>query len=136
MSDYAKYLQPKKREDGTEFTTMTDDAPEWFRDMVHKAHFDLMPNDWSYRIISDAVDAIAEGVERDDFTDTGIPVYTSDHLQWLASSLSRMAFCDDALEQFGAPKDTDTLIWWGMSIEYGMVYDVVKAAIDEQEGDE
>jgi len=135
MSDYAKYLQVKQREDGTEFTTMTDDAPEWFRDMVHEAHFDLMPNDWSYRIISDAVGAIAEGVERDDFTDTGIPVYTSDHLQWLSSSLSRMAFCDDALEQFGAPKDTDMLILWGMVAEYGMVYDVVKDAINEQEGE-
>ena len=93
-----------------------------------------MPNDWSYRIISDALDAIRDGVERDEFTDTGIPVYTSDHLQWLASSLTRMGYCDEALEQFGAPKDTDTLIWWGMSVEYGMVYDVVKSAIDAQEG--
>ena len=133
MSDYAKYLQTKKREDGTEFITRTDDAPEWFRDMVHNAHLGLMPDDWSYRIIADAVDAIDEGVERDNFTDTTIPVYTYDHLQWLASNLTRMGYCDEALEEFGTPKDTDTLIWWGMSIEYGMVYDVVKAAIDEQE---
>jgi hypothetical protein len=101
--------------------------------MVHKAHFGLMPNDWSYRIISEAVDAVVEGVERDDFTNTGIPVYTSDHLQWLASSLTRMGYCDEAIDDCGTPRDTDTLIVWGMVIEYGNVYEVVKDAIEEQE---
>ena len=34
------------------------DAPQWFTDLCHYAHGDMLPDDWRYEFIQDALNAL------------------------------------------------------------------------------
>ena len=35
-----------KRSDGTEFCRLRNDSPQWMTDAIHKAHGNIVPDDW------------------------------------------------------------------------------------------
>ena len=104
-------LETRTRDDGERFTTTRDDAPEWVRDLVYRAHGDFLPDDWRYERIHDALAFISDnGYESGDdardaaheYADQSVDVYTGARLQWVASNLQRPAYADDAADDFGA----------------------------------
>lgn len=123
-------------------TTLADDAPDWLHDLVHEAHGDMLPDDWRYDVIREALGFIHEnGGDLDDlaaeFADD-VDVYSSALLEWLASNLTRAGYCDTAAEELGSPDSSDImrLIGMGQYLERREVFDSVRQSLEELIGDE
>lgn len=140
-----------KRNDGTEFVKLKADAPAWAQDAVQAAHADMMPDDWRYRMIREVALELDEvlsynaDADLDDAAheriDSLIPVYNWDRLQWVASSLYRAAYVDEALENMGGHLSHEdglfTLLAYGLEQEYREIwYALTKALADEVEAEE
>jgi hypothetical protein len=114
--------------------TLTDDAPEWFGDLVRECHFGLLPNDWSFRFVRDSLmlceNCDSDGPQVD--IDSEYP-YTADRLNWFASSLDRPAYCDEFAEEFGSPAATVLdRVGQGMWYELDSVAQRVWSALAQQ----
>jgi hypothetical protein len=118
---------------------LTKNAPAWVRDMVRDAHCGMVPDDWRYATILEALNHIAECADTEDildsshdFADLACDVYSSDLLCWVASSLQRVAYVDNALEEFGHGDRTLLgLLQMGQYYEATEIYDEVLAALRE-----
>lgn len=134
-NEATQWFETATRDNGERFTRTKDGAPTWIGEMVYAAHDGLLPDDWRYKCISDAVDWVAETGETDDpgeFADDAVDVYTSDRLAWLASSLSRPEYVDEALSEFGQPDDPDIIaaIGLGQYREASEVFEAVRQALE------
>lgn len=113
-----------------------DGAPEWVTDMVYDAHGELLPDDWRYECIRAAVVEIGETGDDDahSFADSYVDIYTRDRLRWLASSLSRVGYCDTASDELGVdPREgIVSLIGAGQYLEASEVYGAVWAALENE----
>ena len=77
------------------YVRVKDGSPEWVTELVHAAHDDMLPDDWRYEKIADALEYIAEVDDPDDsgeFADQAVDIYTGARLAWLASHLSRPGY--------------------------------------------
>lgn len=122
-SEAVKWFETVKRGEGDDapnYVRLRDGAPGWIGELVYAAHRDMMPADWRYARIADAINAAAEGalgLSDPDFDDTNasewadsqVDIYTSDLLDWLASSTGRPAYVDEAVE-LGMSADDDGII--------------------------
>ena len=83
-----------RRDDGTEFIRLSDDAPDWLRDAVYKSHDSDMPNDWIYSECAAAYDAAIEGTDPSDHADSQVDVYTREIFQWAADMCLSSTYSD------------------------------------------
>jgi hypothetical protein len=115
----------------------SDGAPQWFTDLCHHAHADMMPDDWRYEFIQDALNALEDGADEDRLELDALYPYTADRLNWLASHLDRPGYCDEAAEDAGGPPD-DILAFvaWGMDREMHEVFGIIHAKLEEIAEDE
>ena len=118
----------------------TDSAPEWISDAMFAAHSngDLLPNDWSYRLAADVVcqlysdtrdgSDIADAI--DYAVDAAVPCYNAERADWLASHLQRGFYVDDAVAEYGWPKDGGIYeaIAYGITFEPRMIADAIAEA--------
>ena len=116
------YLVRKEREDGSTFICQTDDAPEWFDDLVRAAHLDMLPNDWSYTFIESAIDQIEEGVEIEEI-EYSRPVNWK-LTDWFGSHGYRPEYADNAIRDFGEMTCHDAMAI-GMETEFREVASIV-----------
>jgi hypothetical protein len=132
-AEISKMFVEKTRDDGSKFWS-TDSEDEAIRDMCHDAHGEMLPNDWKYRFIVDALDLIAEADDVDDVT-IEPDVYTADLTAWLASHNGRIEYLTRAIEEY-EPKDGFTALSIAQSIEREEVfYDVlssIRAMVEEE----
>jgi hypothetical protein len=128
---FRSHLVRKHRENGDSFISAKDDAPEWVSDVCRDCHGDFLPDDWRYSFITDAADLLAECSDPESI-DIEPDVYTSKLTDWLASSVRRVAYCDDYLSEFGAATDNHTisLISGGQYLERREVLDSLIAALE------
>lgn len=133
-----KYLKTKKRDNGESFICQADNAPEWFNDLCREAHSGMLPDDYKYEFISDALYAISESSEDNDVQEIQLEpdIYNSDLLQWLSSSNSRTEYVDQASDNFGPSKDIISGISMGQYEEKQEVLSIVIAQLNEQIEDE
>src|SRR5262249_20888351 len=114
-----------------------DDAPEWFTELSHHAHVSMMPDDWRYEFIQDALAALEDGADEDGIDLDGLYPYTADRLNWLTSHLDPPGYCDEAAEDMGGPPgDILALLAWGMDRELREVFELVRARLEEIAEDE
>jgi hypothetical protein len=66
-----------------------DGAPQWFTDLCHHAHANMMPNDWRFEFVQDVLNALEDGADEDRLDLDALYPYTADRLDWLASHLDR-----------------------------------------------
>lgn len=115
-----------------------DDAPEWFTDLCHHAHGDMMPDDWRYEFIEDALCQLENGEEDARDVDDAYP-YTHDRLNWLASRADRSGYVDEAASELGRPDTFDGEIalgmWWEMREVLGLVREKLEERIEELEAE-
>lgn len=130
---HRKHAPEVRAEDAEQFVRIKDGAPEWVMQLAFKAHGDLLPDDFRFQVIREALDALAEDEEADDleFADD-VDVYTSDLTAWLGSHSSRPGYCDEAREEMG----TDTRgiihdIQRGQYMERREVFQLVVEALRE-----
>jgi hypothetical protein len=128
-AEASKYL---RRDTARDILLPADDAPEWFTDLCHRAHGSMLPDDWKYEFIQDALNAIADGADEDGIDLDSLYPYTADRLGWLASHLDRPGYCDEAAADAGGPP-TDILAFvaWGMDRELREVYGLVRTKLEE-----
>lgn len=98
-AEISKMFVEKTRDDGSKYWS-TDSEDVAIRDMCHDAHGEMLPDDWKYRFIVDALDLIAETDDVDDVT-IEPDVYTADLTAWLASHNGRVYYLTQALEEYG-----------------------------------
>lgn len=100
--ELAEAFETRTRGDGDDavkFYTLKDGSPQWMTDVVRAAHGDFLPDDWRYRAIASAAEALAEGADDVEWSDEMIDTYGHDLLRWLSSNLNRAYYCDEALEE-------------------------------------
>lgn len=126
-----------EREDGSQYVRVRDDAPAWVGTLVHAAHGDLLPDDWRYETIRDALAAIADSTLGEDYDEAhafadDADIYNSDLLAWVGSNLTRGSYVDEAREEYGEPRDFYHSIQMGQYMERREVFDAVLAALTER----
>jgi hypothetical protein len=131
-------MERATREDGSQYVRLRDDAPEWVRTMVYDAHNDILPDDWRYAAIMDALSDIADHGDtesgRDEFADAA-DIYNADLLTWVGSHIGRAGYVDEAREEYGEPRDFYHGLQMGQYLERAEVYDAVLEAISSRLGD-
>lgn len=134
-SEAGEWLERRPKPGGRSsetIVTIRDGAPDWVESLCHHAHGDMMPDDWRYEFIDDALSALADGAEEDGVDLDTLYPYTADRLAWLASQIDRYSYCDEAADDFGAPpKDIMTWVAWGMARELAEVYDLIRSRLAE-----
>ena len=142
-------FEGRTRDNGAEFRALKDRSPEWMTTVCRKAHGDMMPDDWRYEFIENAVDKIAEA--DDDASDDDISeleyeleadIYTHDLTGWLHSRADRVSWLDQAMEESGGTFDSAfNLLSEGQLLEKREVFGLVleslrKLASDEDEAED
>lgn len=142
----AGYFTTSRREtNGHEYVHLRDDTPEWVREAVYRAHGsgDILPDDWRYQTIRNALDALADGADPDEdageWSEGQVDTSTYRLAQWLGSHSIRASYCDEYLSQF-EPGSVMSAIAGGQYLEAGEVWSLVVDALreyarnDEREG--
>lgn len=138
--DALRHFVTRVRRDGITYVALVYDAPEWVRQLVKEAHGDMLPDDHRYAMVEGALHALADAGPDADPDDTitewsveATPTFTADLLQWLGSSIARIGYANEALEQMGADTGGITnVIAYGWSAEAGEVGHLVAAALRER----
>lgn len=136
------FFELGERPDGSKYWKKTEAAPEWVAELCREAHRswdDLMlPDDYRYQFIVDALDILSEFEDEDDITsalESSVDVYTADLTAWLASSADRLIYCDDAAQEYGAPRDTAHLLAMGQYAERREVLDAVRSFLEANDAE-
>lgn len=123
------------RPNGEEFRKLEDDAPAWMTTVCRKAHDDanILPDDWRYEFIEQAVDALAEHEDTDDALDAlNADVYTHELTGWLHSRTNRVFYLNEVLAEYGTMKDGLLLLSAAQVDEKHEVFHQVLAALQEE----
>jgi hypothetical protein len=90
------------RDNGEEFIKTKEGRPDWLKNLIFTVHDGMLPDDYRYKFIEDALIMIAD---QDEDTDLDCPeieadIYTSDLTKWLHSRNDRVYYLTEALETF------------------------------------
>lgn len=117
---------------GETFRKLRDDAPEWMIFVCRAAYDDsrLLPDDWRYIFIEEAIDALADHEDIDEASSSLQPdIFTSQLTAWLHSLNSRIYYLGEALTEFGCFRDGFQLLAAAQMIEKAEVFQQVVAAL-------
>lgn len=94
------------RTDGAEFWKRESIADDWIQELCHTAHGEMLPDDFRYEFIVDALDALSEEEDEDDARDA-LPeeIYTHKLIQYMASNAYRIEATEEALHEAIASGD-------------------------------
>jgi hypothetical protein len=112
----------KKRDNGESFWCLKEPGNDsWLGELVHAAHGDMLPNDYSYDMIHSALYALAhDDADHDDMFETAdgmVSVYTGDRVAWLASHGNRSWYVDEATKEYGQADSINDQIARGWFME-------------------
>lgn len=113
---------------GKTITVTKDGAPEWVTDVVHAAHGNLLPDDWTYETVDEVAQAIARG---EDGSEMESEFYTGALLSWLAEYSNAVDYCDQAVEEYGPFDSITAQIQAGQLLAKQEIYSAVYAALEE-----
>ena len=140
FSQKARYTTEETRDNPSMFWTHDCDdkgKDAWIYEMTRKAHDGMLPDDYKYAFIVDALDLILDNEPSDENEAREIEIepdtYTSDLLKWLSSSNERLGYCDDYVLEYGAEEsNTEARISGGQRMERQEVFNHVLAALAEE----
>ena len=126
------------RDNGTEYWTANRCAPDWISELVRMAHGYFWADDYRYKFIVEALDALEEAEETaDDWIDEArdryeFEPYLAKLADWLGSHNHRFSYCDDLAEEMGQPEDTNHRLAGGHLQERLEVLHSVRASLEAQ----
>ena len=124
------------RDNGSEYWNRNQCAPEWIMELCHTAHGDMLPDDYRYRFIVQALDALEEAEDPDEARDGYEVEYRYYRVvEWLSSHPARrLEYCDDAVREFGLSSDatTATQLQIGHLSERLEVLELVRGSLEQQ----
>lgn len=95
-AQYASWFETATRGDDTDFIRLkTED--ENIKQLIRAAHNDMMPDDYKYQFIHEALEAIADSDDIDEIS-LEPDCYNRDLLKWVSSYLTRAYYVDEAVE--------------------------------------
>jgi hypothetical protein len=99
----------KRRPDREEAWFHKDGAPAWITDLCRAAHDQggelMLPDDYRYEYVVDALDHLAEGGDPSDYAPEA-DIYYSELSAWFGSRVSRAGFVDEAARDW-EPSEPD-----------------------------
>lgn len=102
-SRYVDQFEPLERTEHFSTYKRKDDADPDLQELCYAAHGDMMPDDYVYNYIVDALGMIADS-STDELQDLDgeieSDIYNSDLLKWLSSNLTRASYIDSYVEEF------------------------------------
>ncbi len=113
-------------------------AEQWVKDMCQEAHAGMFPDDYRYRFIWEAVEAIADTDESADLDDVAhefadsVSVYTNELYEWLRSHSTRGGYVDEAVAELGHGDSITDDIMRGQYQERREVFGLVLQALQER----
>ena len=133
-------FEVRTRDNGTTYYSRKDGSPEWVQDLVFDAHSDMMPDDYRYVFIHDALGIIMDCEDEDCYPedlDNSVDIYTSDLTSWLGSRNDRYSYVDRAIEEYGPFDSVISSISDGQSKEreevFYLVLEFLKEMVEEDE---
>lgn len=110
----SKAFETRKRNDGKNFYCIKDEYNihqenteySWINNIIHDAHMvdDVMPNDYIYQFIRDAVDIISECETEEEieerFFEIEADIYYADLFSWVSDNLNFSSYVDEAMQEF------------------------------------
>jgi hypothetical protein len=142
-------FESDKRDNGDTFWKLKDGSPEWMKDVCFQAHKDgspgimgepgqgaMMPDDYRYEFIFEAVSSIEEADEDADLDEVRdeieADIYTYDLTKWLNSRADRIGYVDEAVSELGH-SDMGIIgdIMMGQIAEKQEVFDRVREALEK-----
>jgi hypothetical protein len=128
------HFKQDTRNDGKKF--WKHDGPQWVTDLCHTAHGEMLPDDFRYKFIVEALSALADSDDPDEI-ELKADIYTSDLTGWLHSRNDRVCYLSEALEEFGRDLgDGFKLLAYAQYLEKREVLDAVKSFLNELEIEE
>ena len=109
-------------------TVTKDDKPEWVVDVIHAAHGNLLPDDWTYEVVAECAELIANDTEENDLEPE---IYTSKLLQWFADFPDAVDYADQAKEEYGNFDSITEQIQAGQLLAMQGIYGAIHAALEE-----
>ena len=110
---YLKLGSRTSEDTGRPIVCAVDDAPDWIASLCRAAHGNMLPDDYRYEAIAEALDTIGEADDEDDAQrrcdEWEAPIYNAERTRWLASHVERAGYCDEACEEYGAGPDVGVL---------------------------
>lgn len=98
--NYLSMFELKTRKNGDKYYCVKDDCKnDELTDVIRTAHGDMMPDDYKYQFIHDALELISESNDLDDINIES-DCYTSDLLKWVSSNLNRINYFDKAMTEY------------------------------------
>ena len=90
------------RDNGEEFVKTKEGRPDWLENLIFTAHGDMMPDDYRYKFILDALEIIANSDQEAelDYPEIEADIYTRDLTAWLHSRNDRICYLTEALEEY------------------------------------
>lgn len=134
-------FQIKTRDDGTTFYCAKDDVPEYVSDLCYDVHGGMLPDDYIYQFlvealeyIDDNLDPLADSLDDIDVYDACDPdCMNSDLLRWVSSNLTRMYYCDEVLKEYQLDQLAHVLMQAQQNERVEVMQDVIKW-IESQQG--
>jgi len=133
----SKSFTTKQRDEET-IVVHQEDAEQWVKDMCQEAHAGMFPDDFRYRFIWEAVEAIADTDECADLNDVAhefadsVSVYTNELYEWLTSHSARGGYIDEAVAEMGHGDSITDDIMRGQYQERLEVFGLVLQALQDQ----
>lgn len=129
-----------RAESGEVYIYAKDGAPEWMQTLCQDAHDEILPDDYVYSVIEDALDSIIDNDgDADSATDSiEADTYNRDLLAWLASHTFRVGYCDEAAEEIGLGSDAGIIdrIQLGQCFEKRAIFQSVINSLENIEIEE
>lgn len=95
-------LERHTRDDGSTYWYKLPDCGRWLTDLCHDAHGDMLPDDYRYEYVVDALTAFSEYDDADEAVgEIKADPYTKDLLAWLSSHSYRVEYADEAAKEMG-----------------------------------
>jgi len=93
-------LTTDKRDNGSEFVHLKDNAPAWMTEVIRSVHGEKLPDDTTYAFVSKCADAISEHDDPNDaITEIEPDIYTQDLTAWLHSRADHVYYLTEVLEE-------------------------------------
>lgn len=120
--------------------TLNDATNKRFQEVCHKAHGNMLPDDWRYSMIEEAADTLSESESEDDYNERisqiEAPIMNAALLAYIASHGARFnGYADQALEEYGM-KDFMQACGMAWHLEFQEVAGLLYSALSEMANDE
>ncbi len=141
--EWLDWFEEIKRDDETISYCCKTEAPVELHELIREVHGDMLPDDYKYEFIVDALEMIAD-YDGDDIEELAYDIeadyYDNDLLNWLNSHSIRSWYVDEAVKDVGHGDGIMQDIALGQVAEKREVFDIVFNALskrsDEYDDDE